>query len=181
MNPITISLILVKFRLQKKIMKKWKQITGFEQFEVSNYGEIRNIKTYKIRKPFIDKPKYTVITLYEVGGINKSKRVHRLVAEAFVPNPENKDQVNHIDGNRLNNRADNLEWVTRAENVSHAVKNNLYAQGEDTNKAKLTEDDVNTIRAIGKVFTQKELAKDYGVTPKTIGRIIRGESWKHLL
>jgi len=100
-----------------------KPIPGFEDlYEVSNHGRVSNfrkiLKTYKINSG------YLALKLQKDGKV-KSVLLHRLVAELFVPNPEGKPEVNHIDGNKENNRADNLEWVTSAENKAHARSTGL--------------------------------------------------------
>lgn len=97
----------------------WKEIKGFENYQISNTGLIRNEE--KILSPF-DNNGYDRIQL--VNGDKKQKKlIHRLVAEHFIPNPENKPQVNHKDLNTKNNNVDNLEWVTNQENVQHAIEN----------------------------------------------------------
>ena len=99
----------------------WKNIHG-TYYEVSNTGEVRNCKTLRILKPFSYEG-YLRVYLY----INKKKRqfrLHRLVAEAFIPNPENKPEVDHIDRDGLNNKLDNLRWVTKKENM----KNRVYSK-----------------------------------------------------
>lgn len=94
--------------------EEWKNIQDYENYEVSNLGNVRNKKTGRILKSY-DKGGYAVI------GLSKSKtfQVHRLVCQAFIPNPENKPQVNHIDKNGLNNNVKNLEWNTVLENNIH--------------------------------------------------------------
>ena len=94
----------------------WKTI--FERYEVSDDGVIRNKESKKILKTFINDKGYEIVSLW-LNGKDKKFRVHRLVADAFISNPENKAQINHIDGNKLNNRADNLEWSTHSENIMH--------------------------------------------------------------
>ena len=94
----------------------WRMI--FDRYEVSNDGAIRNKESKKILKTFINDKGYEIVSLW-LNGKDKKFRVHRLVADAFIPNPENKAQINHIDGNKLNNHADNLEWSTHSENISH--------------------------------------------------------------
>lgn len=105
--------------------------------------------------------------------------VHRLVAEQYVPNPENKPQVNHKDGNKLNNHYSNLEWVTNKENRTHAVKNNLHLCGSKCSWSKLNENDVISILS-DKEHTNKELAEKFNVSYTTITGIKNGYTWKQL-
>ena len=90
---------------------------------VSDNGDVRRIGSNK-NCSTRDRKGYLAVDLYE-NGERKTKRVHRLVAEAFIPNPDNKTEVNHKDGNKLNNNVSNLEWVTSKENVRHAWDNGL--------------------------------------------------------
>jgi len=103
-------------------------IPSFENiYEVNNIGMVRRING-KVLKYFYSR-KYHAVTLCKFG-IEKSVLVHRLVATAFVPNPENKPEVNHIDGNPENNFFKNLEWVTKQENMQHAKLNGLILPGK---------------------------------------------------
>lgn len=100
--------------------EEWKDILGYEgKYEVSNLGNVRNAKTNSILCKSIDR--YCGVKLSK-NNIKKFKSIHRLVAESFIPNPNNLPQVNHIDGNKLNNCVNNLEWCTRSENMKHAYK-----------------------------------------------------------
>jgi len=116
-------------------------------------------------------------------GIVKSCRVHRLIAIAFIPNPENKPQVNHIDGNKQNNKVNNLEWVTDQENVTHAWKTGLADScGEKRFLSKLKESEVVEIRNIyakGSI-SQHKLGKIYGVGASVICEIVNNKAWKHV-
>lgn len=103
--------------------------------------------------------------------------VHRLVAEKYIPNPDNKPQVNHKDGNKLNNNASNLEWVTNQENRDHAIKNGLHTKGELCSWSKLTNKAVDFIRE-HKEYNSKELAEMFGVSSSTIRRVRRYNCWK---
>lgn len=100
--------------------EEWKAIKGFETYSVSNFGRVRNNETLHILKPFPRSYQnhYLGVDLYR-GGTRYAKRVHRLVAQAFIPNVDYKPEVNHKDCNPHNNRVGNLEWCTRKENEAH--------------------------------------------------------------
>ena len=95
--------------------EQWKVIEGFDLYEISNTGKIRN-KKGKILKPFDNGKGYLKFTLKQ-DGRRKSKYIHRLVASAFIPNPDNKPFINHIDNDPTNNCSENLEWCTHQENI----------------------------------------------------------------
>lgn len=96
-------------------MEKWSPIPD-THYSVSSEGRVRNDETSKIKALDKRHDGYCKVDLYSEGN-RSSKRVHRLVAEAFIPNPDNKPQVNHIDGNKINNNVENLEWVDGSENM----------------------------------------------------------------
>lgn len=98
---------------------EWRKIEGFERYSVSDTGLVRNDRTGKILKESMATNGYSRIGIYDETGNIKWNGVHRYVAMAFIPNPENKPQVNHIDGNKQNNAVSNLEWVTSHENEVH--------------------------------------------------------------
>ena len=103
----------------------WKPVPGFEGlYEVSPCGAIRNAKTLRWLSPSVKDDGYTSVKLYR-NNHGHQKSVHRVVAEAFIPNPEHKPQVNHKDLNKRNNDVSNLEWVTQEENQSHAIRNGM--------------------------------------------------------
>ena len=116
----------------------WIPIPGYETlYQVSNHGNVSNFR--KILKPYVMPKGYRALKLVK-NGLKKGFLVHRLVAEAFHPNPLNKPEVNHIDGDKGNNHYLNLEWVTKSENMIHAVKHELhipkgYAAGFKKNTA----------------------------------------------
>ena len=102
-------------------MEEWRTITDFPNYSVSNFGNVMNNKTKKLLK-LCDKSGYYGVSLTNVTLVNKKTfRVHRLVACAFIENPENKPEVNHKDKNKLNNNIMNLEWNTRLENCHHKI------------------------------------------------------------
>ncbi len=119
--------------------------------------------------------------------INKERKhisIHRAVALLYVPNPNNLPQVNHIDGDKLNNHYTNLEWVTNKQNRTHAMENGLHRVGVDVPNCKLTEDDVKYIREnyIPKhpEYGGVALSKKFNVGSAQISRIANNKRWKHL-
>lgn len=132
-------------------MEIWKQIQGFENYEVSNRGNIRNVTTGKILKPEITHKGYFRISL-STNGVKIKKRVHRLVAEAFIENPYNKPQINHKDGNKINNDISNLEWCNNSENMKHAWQNGMIDKDLSIKNLKITRKPINQYTYDGKLI-----------------------------
>lgn len=166
-------------------------IPGYEGvYEISTAGVIRRLsdsstgghKTGKVMQHKQHKNGYSFITLSK-DGKTKDYSIHRLVAATFIPNPEKKSTVNHIDGDRRNNCVDNLEWATYSENISHSYKKlgRIGPRGEVCGKSKLTESDVVEIRArriLGESY--KSISKSFGVSGKQISVVARGVQWSHI-
>jgi hypothetical protein len=149
--------------------------------DVSNFGNIKKSSTKTIRKLNLTKQGYYHISLSKKGK-TYAKKVHRLVAQAFIPNPENKPCVNHRDGNKLNNNVSNLEWVTYSENSLHALENKLSKskKGEEHSQSKLSESQVIQILNEGKYDSFQAISNKWGVDRKQIEKILKRTSWTHI-
>lgn len=168
----------------------WKAIKGYNGlYEVSNKGRVRSWKNgpHEPRDtPIIFKKRaYSSGYLYvQLSHLNKKKhdRIHRLVAKTFIPNPENKPQVNHKDGDKTNNNVYNLEWCTREENEKHALENGLKLMGEAHANSKLKRCEVLQIRSIYEQgwASLSEISKSYDIAVTTVSSIINRKSWKHV-
>lgn len=153
-------------------------------YEVSNLGNIRNSNTKYVLKLKLLKTGYYSITA-SLGSRQSKKtiRVHRAVAETFIANPNNYPVINHIDGNKLNNCVDNLEWCTYADNTRHAWDNGLITpkRGVDNHWSKLTSEDVKYIREhyiLGdNMYGTRGLARKFGVTHEVIRKVIHNQSY----
>lgn len=102
--------------------KEWKSLELYPNYLISIYGDIYSLKKRKMLKKKINNNGYQSVCLFDKYGKEKTVLVHRLVALTFIPNPQNKPQINHKDGNKLNNSVSNLEWVTSSENQKHAYR-----------------------------------------------------------
>ena len=133
----------------------------------------------------IDKDGYLRTRLTLDNGKRRNFPVHRLVLTMFSPIKNMTElQVNHRDGDKHNNSLSNLEWCTTQENIAHAVKMGLRDdKGENNYFHKLSNNDVYQIKELYKTkqYTQSDIAKMYNINAETVGKIIRGHSWKHLL
>jgi len=162
----------------------WKPIAGFETlYEVSNTGRVRPIK----RPNLILAPRFTKRGYVRAALSKNSKQtallVHRLVATAFIGAPPSPThQINHIDGNKSNNRADNLEWVTAQENALHAYERGLMVRHKGTlhGCAKLSDEQIAEIKALAGQMTQREIAEKFGVGQSQVSRILTGKRWGHV-
>lgn len=169
-----------KYIFTRIIMIEWKQIEGFEDYYVSNAGQIKSKN--KILKHYVHKQGYAYLNVKPNGRLGRGKtfRIHRCVAIAFIPNPDNKPEINHKDGNRTNNYVSNLEWCTRAENISHKFQNEIEnsCRGIRNGKAKFTEADIRYILSSNESISN--LSKQFNVRYTTIYSIKNKKSWKHI-
>ena len=143
---------------------------AYSGFSISEDGRVKNLKTNCIYKQNVHKTGYQVVTL-PMGkrGVVKLIKVHKALAETFIPNPNNYAVVNHIDENKLNNALSNLEWVTHKENTDK-YRDNRVAENPFYNRRKLTANDVAFIRT-AKERSCSELAKRFGVSKVTISNV----------
>lgn len=173
----------------------WKDIKGFEGlYQVSNLGRVKSFWAWRganqrILNPYTDRGGYLWLS-FSKNKKSYFQLIHRLVANAFIPNPKNKRTVNHKNGDKTDNRVENLEWCTQSENNFHAYKNGLQTPGklvkdqlgEKNLQAKLTKKQVLEIRkkhSLG-IYTQKEIGEQYGVGISCINAIIKNRSWRHI-
>jgi hypothetical protein len=181
--------------------EQWKPVVGFEGiYEVSSLGRVRSIDRYvatgyegkgsrlvpgRLLKTQQDKGGYRTLDLRSAGqgNIRYPCKVYRLVAEAFIgQSPSPLHVVNHINGIKTDDRPENLEWITQAENMSHAGKHGLMRHGERCHLSKLTDVQVISIRRLRKLgATLSELAFWFDISAPTVSAIINGKTWKHLL
>lgn len=171
----------------------WKDIIGWEgKYQVSNHGRIKGLKMLvffgvnnsakrilpeRILKLLINGSKYYYVTLFS-EGIKKKKYVHRMVAIHFIPNPNRLPEVNHKDGNKLNNHVNNLEWCTSVDNTIHAIKIGLVSIGEERTQAKLTNKDALEIYYSNENYA--DLSARFKISPSNIEKIKSGHSWSHI-
>lgn len=162
--------------------EQWKPVIGYEEYySVSSIGNVYSVRrNNNLALSYEKKGGYVSVEL-NVGGKAKRVKVHRLVAIAFLPNPENKSTVNHKNSIRSDNRVENLEWATQSENILHAFKyGNKDNHGEKHSHNKLTERDVIIILSLKGKHTQQEIADMFKVSRENISRIHRRLSWKNI-
>lgn len=127
--------------------------------------------SYRKLSKWIDSIGYYMVQ-FKIGDKKYYKRVHRLIAEAMIPNPDNLPQVNHIDGNKLNNNVDNLEWCTNSYNTQEAYDNGLYTSTTHCNVIATSKDDPEVSYSF---YSIRECARELGLNRKTITSILKGE------
>ena len=172
-----------------EIIEEFKTIAykDYGNITINNLGTKIYTKTNKEPSIFIDESGYLAFnagTSIKGGRSNHTPMIHRVVAEAFIPNPNNLPEVNHKDLNKFNNCVSNLEWVSTLENNKHARANGLMRgqKGEDNGRAKLTNEQIKEIRKnfTGKRGEKTKLAKEYNVSWTLIDLIVNNKIWTHI-
>ena len=158
----------------------WVDVLGTDgRYEVSSRGRVRSKWSNSNNRPVdpsrVLSPGISIDGYVGVKLAGKSKRVHRLVAVHFVPRPAGTTEVNHRNGNKLDNRAENLEWCTRSHNQRHALVNGLKP-----NLTRLSPMAVRVIRRLTELnMSQIDIADVYGVSRKTVYNAMAGRTWKY--
>lgn len=159
---------------------KFVTIPKHPRYEISKEGVIRNKKNLKIKSQYIGSTGYYMVS-FSYNNKSKPQRVHRLLASAFIPNINNYKCINHIDGNKLNNDLDNLEWCNHKQNMNHAFKTGLVNnKGEKNGMNILQEEQVIEIKKLLKTgLSQQKIAEKFNVSRSCILSINIGRTWKH--
>ena len=159
------------------MVEKWVNIENHPSYFISNFGRVFSKKSNKVMKNrVVSKNGYQQITLD-----NSQLLVHRLVAQAFIPNPDNKPQINHIDGNKENNAVDNLEWCTNKENCEHAIKTKLHTFESISKPIAMLDDNFNIIKIYN---SSREARRDGYIHASSVANGKRkkcgGYYWKYI-
>lgn len=159
-----------------------KTIPDHPKYQVSEDGYVYNTVTNRRLRLEETNRGYFRVTL-STNGKTQRISIHRLVATIYLPNPENKDFVNHKDGNKSNNSVSNLEWATQSENQKHAYVAGLQKRtpGWESPLADLTREQVEDIRKcyVPRKITQQQLADKHGVSRETVKDALRGKTYKN--
>lgn len=166
--------------------ERWLPVVGYEGiYDVSDHGRVRRILAGqgaiagKILKWRPDTKGYPQVHLCR-DGRSRNSPIHRLVAAAFIGPCPSRKEINHSDGIKANNAVENLKYVTHVQNSQHASKMGLLIRGEKVHCAKLTEEDVHSVRRVLGIETEASIAKRMGVGKTCINSIATGHSWHWL-
>ncbi|MDV3822919.1 hypothetical protein CMU07_09145 [Elizabethkingia anophelis] len=188
----------VKVSVSERLPEEWRDAVGYEDYyEVSNYGNVRSKNRSVLTKKgnvINFKSKLQKLTLNRIGyytvcfkvraiNLNKTITVHRLVALAFIENPNNYPVINHKDLNPLNNNVENLEWCTQSDNIKHAIKHGLIVKNSfEYKNSKLNIEQLQEIKELLKDpnHVVKDIAAKFNVTYMVISKIKNNRTYQHL-
>jgi len=166
--------------------ERWRVIKDFPDYAVSNLGQIKRLtpgrktRPGKILKGAIKPPGYPMVNLRKQGK-TYYRRVHSLVAQAFIETNHEDLTVNHKDGNKINNHLSNLEYLSQADNNRHAQSLGLRPSGSKCSWARLNESDVKEILSLSTHgMSQGKIGKKFGVNQSSVSLIVRGKMWKSI-
>lgn len=168
-------------------LSEWVTLKDFTNYEITRTGEIRRkigdrCRTHRYPSQHYDKDGYKTVALFN-NSKRKTCKVHRLVADTFIPNPLDKPHVNHKNGKKDDNYVNNLEWATESENTIHAHETGLVKKrlGSNVGTSKLNEDSVAEIKKLlMQGNKQYKIAEQFGVSKQLISCIKKGEIWSHV-
>lgn len=165
----------------------WKDIAGYEgRYEVSNFGRIKSYvkkKVFgKILSPYLCGEYYAIRLFFAKNRIGKVFFIHKLMAQAFIPNPDNKPEVNHENGIKTDNWLWNFKWVTKSENIQHAYDTGLLThvgpKGEKSPTAKLKSLQIEEIRkSILEGKSHREIAREFNTSSTNVSFIRNNKRW----
>lgn len=161
-----------------EVKELWKPLLEYKGIEVSSIGRIRKAANKRRKERILtefpkDRDGYCRCSVQKLDGTWTSQPVHRLVAKAFIPNVENKQAVNHIDGNRQNNKVENLEWVTPKENVIHSFRFGIRKVCKQVpKKTILTDFQISQIDKLREFYTVNQIAKLFNIEYQSLKNII---------
>lgn len=167
----------------------WRPVVGFEGlYEISSLGRARSLFYARKQKPpprylrpSVRPDGYLAVTLMTTPcSPRHPKTIHRMVAEAFLPQCEGRNFVNHLDFNRQNNRVENLEWVTNSENLAYSVEHGRNTRGEQVPQSKLNRFQVIAIRRICNSLPHQMIARRFGISVTTVSEIVNRKTWRWL-
>lgn len=178
----------------------WRDVSGWEgKYKVSDRGDVLSVSRIILSKDHNDKPTKAIVDekilkskIEKTGYVSVTVkdrdrrmtfRVHKLVAQAFIPNPENKPQINHINGIKTDNRVENLEWCTQVENAKHAVATGLNTPTIGTRhwNHKHSEEDALLVKTEYEGgMSRKQISKKYGYEYVFVYNVTSGQRWKHI-
>ena len=161
-----------------EVKELWKPLLEYKGIEISSIGRVRKAANKRRKERILtefpkDRDGYCRCSVQKLDGTWTSQPVHRLVAKAFIPNTENKQAVNHIDGNRQNNRVENLEWVTPKENVIHSFRFGARRVCKQVpKKTILTDFQISQIDKLREFYTVNQIAKLFNIEYQSLKNII---------